>query len=882
MEIQRPSERGAITKLLLSLKSARESMPRIVLGALISIVLTSAGLGIFYAGIQLDKSKLYTPIQSAIALNWRIPINISKGIFANPEEELSIDINHVNLQKLYFTNDYAIEHNGGILNTIDADSSYVAISISDRNNTTRGKARNKGNWRDARSNKKLALRIRLPDDNTILGMKRFSIHDPAVKGYLSEWIFHELLKYEDIISPRYDFVRVKINGDDKGIFALEEHFDKRLIENNQRREGAILRLDESNQLRSHSLLSRDQRRRDAPDYEDNSYSISPIDTYGDILEDSTLFGQFERGTRLFEAFRRGQLPASQVFDVNRLAKLLALSDLLGDSHNLKAKNIKFYLNPLTSRIEPIGYDQHHPISYLNHLLGENKKLLEQNDIIVWPEQLFNDPIFYERYIGSLREVSAHLYLDEFAETIEKAYETRRNLIYKSNPLYIDNSLAILAENQEYIRRRLGPEKLTETYFQGYESGAITIRVGNTYSLPIEVTGLYYGNQLMETTSPGLLDTKFDSEVLGFEDYVFVTHGIDQANFDPTVLRLGTRLMGDTVDLIEDINPWPLAVHISELKDDIFISPRDPSEFVFLSLYEDRILFNQENVEVSEDLVIPDGYEVHIPEGTRINLVNGASIVSFSPIMAVGTEDRPIRIMSSDGLGSGLVVLNTDKDTQLEYVKFENLSNPSQNGWEMTGAVTFYEADVVIRNTLFSGNRRGDDYINIIRSNFDIRDSQFYDVMADALDSDFSIGSVTGSSFINTGNDAIDSSGSTIEVTNVIMSGIGDKGISVGENSRVLANDMSISDAAIGMSSKDNSNLRFSNVSLRNSAIGLAAFQKKSEYGPGAIEGNSITMVNVSTPYLIERLSSCVIDNEIIESNQERIRDLLYGIKSEVN
>ena len=102
-------------------------------------------------------------------------------------------------------------------------------------------------------------------------------------------------------------------------------------------------------------------------------------------------------------------------------------------------------------------------------MGENKKLLEQNDIIVWPEQLFNDPIFYERYIGSLREVSAHLYLDEFAETIEKAYGTRRNLIYKSNPLYIDNSLAILAENQEYIRRRLGPEKLTETYFQGYET-----------------------------------------------------------------------------------------------------------------------------------------------------------------------------------------------------------------------------------------------------------------------------------------------------------------------------------------------------------------------------------------------------------------------------
>lgn len=882
MEIQQPNDRGVITRLIATLRLVSKSMSRIALGAVIGVALTSAGLTIFYAGMQVDKSKLYTPIQSAIALNWRIPINISKGIFASPEEELSIDINHVNLQRLYFTNEYAIENNGGILNTINSDSSYVAISISDQTNTSRGKARNKGNWRDARSNKKLALRIRLPDDNTILGMKRFSIHDPAVKGYLSEWIFHELLKYEDIISPRYDFVRVKINGDDKGVFALEEHFDKRLIENNRRREGVILRLDESNQLRAHSLLSQDQKRRDAPDYEDNSYSISPIDTYGDILGDSILFEQFERGVSLFEAFRRGQLPASQVFDVDRLAKLFALSDLLGDSHNLKAKNIKFYLNPLTSQIEPIGYDQHHPIGYLNHLLGENKKLLENSDLIVWPEQLFNDPVFYRLYIESLREVSSDSYLYNFEESIMDAYKTRNNLIYKSNPLYIDNSFTILAENQEYIRRRLAPEKLVEAYFHEHESDTVTIRVGNTYSLPIEVTGLYYRGELIETTRAGLLDTKFDSEVLGFQDFVFSTGGIDQTSFDQTLLRLGTRLMGDTVELTEEINPWYLAGHIDELKDDIFFKASDPTSEIFLSAYENRLLFNQEKVEVSRDLVIPHGYEIYIPEGTDINLVNGASILSFSPIIALGTEERPIRIRSSDGFGGGLVILNTNKETQFEYVEFEGLSNPSQNGWEMTGGVTFYEADVIISNTLFSGNRRGDDYINIIRSNFEIRESQFNDVIADALDSDFSIGSITGSSFVNTGNDAIDSSGSTIEINDVVMSGIGDKGISAGENSSVLASNMSINNAEIGMSSKDNSNLSFSNVSLSNNAIGLAAFQKKSEYGPGVIEGDLITMIDVGTPYLIERLSSCVIDGETIESNQERIRDLLYGIKSEVD
>ena len=88
-------------------------------------------------------------------------------------------------------------------------------------------------------------------------------------------------------------------------------------------------------------------------------------------------------------------------------------------------------------------------------------------------------------------------------------------------------------------------------------------------MPIEVTGLYYRDELIETVQAGLLDTKFDSEVLGFQDFVFSTGGIDQASFDQTLLRLGTRLMGDTVELTEEINPWYLAGHIDELKDDIF-------------------------------------------------------------------------------------------------------------------------------------------------------------------------------------------------------------------------------------------------------------------------------------------------------------------------
>ena len=44
-----------------------------------------------------------------------------------------------------------------------------------------------------------------------------------------------------------------------------------------------------------------------------------------------------------------------------------------------------------------------------------------------------------------------------------------------------------------------------------------------------------------------------------------------------------------------------------------------------------------------------GYQVYLDEGTKIDLVNGSSITSFSPIFAVGSEDSNIEIFSSTHL-----------------------------------------------------------------------------------------------------------------------------------------------------------------------------------------------------------------------------------------
>ena len=56
--------------------------------------------------------------------------------------------------------------------------------------------------------------------------------------------FHEYQVSKDIIKIKYDFIEFSINGEDKGLYVLEEGFGKELIERNKRRNGPIFGLDE--------------------------------------------------------------------------------------------------------------------------------------------------------------------------------------------------------------------------------------------------------------------------------------------------------------------------------------------------------------------------------------------------------------------------------------------------------------------------------------------------------------------------------------------------------------------------------------------------------------------------------------------------------------
>ncbi|MBU0763374.1 MAG: hypothetical protein KJ607_00915, partial [Bacteroidetes bacterium] len=277
---------------------------------------------------------------------------------------------------------------------------------------------------------------------------------------------------------------------------------------------------------------------------------------------------------------------------------------------------------------------------------------------------------------------------------------------------------------------------------------------------------------------------------------------------------------------------------------------------------------------STDINLPEGYTVCFDPGAEIDLINGAAFISHAPVIINGTRKEPVIIHSSDCTGQGFTVLQANLGSTITHAVFSNLSSPGRHGWNLTGAVNFYESDVDISNTKFTNNVC-EDALNIIRSDFTITGCTFENIFADAFDSDFSTGKIINSVFNNTGNDAMDFSGSIVGVIGCKISNANDKAVSVGEKSISLVKQTEIINSNIALSSKDLSILKVCKTNAVNCNYGLIALIKKPEYGPAKISTKEFVTEQIDTLHLIERGSELNLNGTVIYGDQDGLAGRFY-------
>jgi len=321
--------------------------------------------------------------------------------------------------------------------------------------------------------------IRARQNQRLLGMQRFYLSDPAANNWLSEWAFARDLEHEGILTARYQFVHLVFNGDDWGIYALQEGFANELLTSQGRPEGVIVRFDADLLWKSIAHFQGDAQAA----YADPIANLSTtdlqyfeVDAFHDaaIDNDPALSTQRDAALGLLRALQAGELKASQVFDVEQYGRFLALVDLWGATQATSPVNLRYYYNPASGRLEPIGFN--------GNALG--------SDARVSLAAAYDDPAIQAAYVREAWRVRQPEYLDQLQNELEEEYEGLRQATI-AGELPWDK----LRARQEQMARSLDPVQPVFAYLGSPTltmSGTIRVAVANVLNLPVEIAGFDIG------------------------------------------------------------------------------------------------------------------------------------------------------------------------------------------------------------------------------------------------------------------------------------------------------------------------------------------------------------------------------------------------------
>ena len=232
-------------------------------------------------------------------------------------------------------------------------------------------------------------------------MQRFSLQAPLTRNFVSEWAFHENLIRENILTTRYDFVNVIINGDHKGVYAFEESFTEDLLESQERREGIIVRYNEDLMWTDwvnvghfpeigHFWLTEGFDKSEIIPFRGTHISRAP-----------ELTEELIAATELLYSLEHGLIPISEVLDEELWGRYYAITDLWAAGHATIWHNQRFYYNPVSGLLEPIAFDGLAlPLRYQNNILAD----------LFSHEPFFNTPGVQKAYIKTLERITTPEYI----------------------------------------------------------------------------------------------------------------------------------------------------------------------------------------------------------------------------------------------------------------------------------------------------------------------------------------------------------------------------------------------------------------------------------------------------------------------------------------
>jgi hypothetical protein len=738
---------------------------------------------------------------------------------------------------------------------------------------------------------KWPLQVRTQDGATVLGMRSFSAQSPATSGYLNQWLYLEDLRRIGILAPRSFFVNVLVNGDDWGVYALQEGISEALFASQEREGGVIVHVDGSllwPQRVPYNSQDEKEELADAiasPFEQSASVQADEFDTI-QIDDDPALGEQHDRVLGLLQAFTSRRLPAWQVFDAERMGQYLAHANLWGAQNGREWHDQWYSYNPLAARLEPIGHDAFARSPADAPLAG----LAACDDVAIM-----------EAYAREVLRISQPEYLDGLRSAYGGAFERYYVALageFASTDLEVPWSM--LPRRQELLWNSLHPRQTVYARQVGYEPN---IQVGNLLPYPVALRKVKLGHREID------IQAGWISRGDGADPY----EALNDPAAMPYVLLPG--MCGDVPEYItlcipatalRELAPQRTSLYSETLQ--IVTSLVGVGEPVVVDVWRDVPLFLSEpslparptvgealerhpflqraeqpgflelkpgTWHVEGDLVLPDGLGLRATEPVTLTFGRQAIFFSNGPLVLRGPNEGGIHFLPQNDRWGGLVVLQAGSKTPslLHHVEICGTSGIRRGGWMASAGATFYESPVVFsRCTLRDSMAK--EAVHVVLSDFECVHTRFESTAADAFDGDFAQGRIAQCTFDDVRGDGIDLSGSRVEIEDVSFSRVHGRGISAGEGSMATVENVRATDVYLAIVSKDVSSVRVRGVRIARAwGAGFAAYRERVADGTARIEVSDVVFEGDPVQFLVQEGSSAVLDGAPVPAGELDVEEL---------
>ena len=746
----------------------------------------------------------------------------------------------------------------------------------------------KGDFPEHWVNKKQwSLKIEMLDGNSIMGMNEFSITRHVVRQFPVNQIIANMIREENIFTPKFKTVKLYFNGNDWGPMIVEEQPSKYYSEIRKSKHTFFTRFGNEDWRIYYDLVRSSL----------SNFNASEISKYQGIFEldlSNEAKINYDYNKNLLSRIKNFQYlilqdPSNQdilnFIDKKSFAISILYSLIFGEDHSFLKANVRYYINPYTSHIHIIPTD-HGGVIDISSESKINKFLDTIPRYIIY---LFRDKEFRDYFLNHISYLG-----DDFKIKVEKNLEKncihfgkvchvqflkQKLKIFKNFSFINDNSEQIIKifNNKDFKESRDPDILLTNESYLNLINKFLHIRAFNNneihfYNLlpkNVNINRLTFLTNCKLKNLKSINSKKFYLKPKEYKDclkenYVFekkliISKKTSRVNKFVFKHNLSENIKFNYVDIEYSIDN-NVRSEILNLENNFYSN----NNFM---VYENKpLLINgKKNMErpillENQNLIIKGGSEIALSKGAYIHVKNGCLIIKKN-------KNKKTTVYFKDYDSNGIFIENCKDTTVIENTIFKNLSYFKNSQHFLTGGINIYNSNIKIDDVSIL-NSSAEDAINIVKSKFEINQILIEDSLSDAIDIDFSVGSIQNVKIKNAGGDGLDFSGSNIVIDNSYVSDVKDKALSIGEKSNLNLNYLEIKNNNIGVATKDESKVFIKNALVDSNLIDFMVFSKKNIYGSAIMKIDKSNYNN----YVLEKGHSLIINNDNLKQTQFNLKD----------